>query len=274
GEIFLFKSKFPENKIIGAGFFVAHANLPLSVSWDVFKEKNGYRSYSEFKRAICLYRKDNEENPVIGCITLTNPIFFDEIDKIPPPEGFAKNIVQGKTYSVEELPTRYWDAIQLNLSKYLNRNATSQNVETYEDSLLLSESIMPYYSSYLQKVRIGQGAFRVMLIDRYERRCAISGEKTLPVLEAAHIKPYADNGPNATNNGLLLRSDLHKLFDDGYLTITEKMSIKVSRRIKEEFENGKDYYKFDDMPLRLPKNTNDIPRQDFVSWHNENIYRG
>lgn len=79
---------------------------------------------------------------------------------------------------------------------------------------------------------------------RINRQCAISGERTLPVLEAAHIKPYTQSGPHATANGLLLRSDLHKLFDTGYLTITQDHRVEVSGRIREEFENGREYYRF------------------------------
>ena len=67
--------------------------------------------------------------------------------------------------------------------------------------------------------RLGQGAFRVLVTDAYRRRCTISNERTLPVLEAAHIRPYADNGPHQLSNGLLLRSDLHRLFDLGYFTV-------------------------------------------------------
>jgi len=43
-------------------------------------------------------------------------------------------------------------------------------------------------------------------------------------------------------NGLLLRSDLHKLFDRGYVTVSPDLRFVVSRRIREEFENGRDYY--------------------------------
>ena len=50
--------------------------------------------------------------------------------------------------------------------------------------------------------RLGQGAFRVVVTEAYHRRCAISGEKTLPVLEAAHIKPYTQEGPHEISNGL------------------------------------------------------------------------
>ena len=67
----------------------------------------------------------------------------------------------------------------------------------------------------IAKHRLGQGAFRIVVTDMYQRRCAISGEKTLPVLEAAHVKPFSMNGENAPENGVLLRSDIHTLFDAG-----------------------------------------------------------
>jgi len=51
--------------------------------------------------------------------------------------------------------------------------------------------------------------------DAYTRRCAITGEKTLPALQAGHIRPHAKSGPHEIRNGLLLRSDLHNLFDLG-----------------------------------------------------------
>ncbi|WP_162470581.1 HNH endonuclease [Desulfosporosinus orientis] len=65
-----------------------------------------------------------------------------------------------------------------------------------------------------------------MVTEAYYRRCAITGEKTLPVLEAAHIKPYSLEGSHETNNGLLLRKDLHTLFDRGYITITEDCHMR------------------------------------------------
>ncbi len=73
------------------------------------------------------------------------------------------------------------------------------------------------------------------MADSYTRRCSVTGEKSLPVLEAAHIKSYAESGPHQTANGLLLRSDIRKLFDTGYISITEDYRIEVSKRIKEEY---------------------------------------
>ena len=139
----------------------------------------------------------------------------------------------------------------------------------------INESEPRYGNSILKKVRIGQGAFRVLVTDAYTRKCSISGEKTLPVLEAAHIKPYALEGPHSIPNGLLLSSDIHKLFDTGYLTVTGNLKVEVSKRIKEEFENGKEYYQFHGKELLcLPKNERERPMIEFIQWHNENVYKG
>jgi len=67
--------------------------------------------------------------------------------------------------------------------------------------------------------RRGQSEFRKMLIDRYGAQCAISGCRLLSVLEAAHIDPYRGDAHNHSENGLLLRTDLHTLFDLGLLAI-------------------------------------------------------
>ena len=76
---------------------------------------------------------------------------------------------------------------------------------------------------------VGQGAFRALVTDIYGRRCAVTGEKTLPALDAAHIKPYADGGEHEAKNGLLLRRDLHSLFDAGYVTVDERFRFTTAR---------------------------------------------
>ena len=69
---------------------------------------------------------------------------------------------------------------------------------------------------------------------------ALTGRANPTGLEAAHIKPYAATGPHLVANGLLLRSDFHILFDDGYITVTEDLRVRVSGKIKEKFENGRE----------------------------------
>ena len=142
------------------------------------------------------------------------------------------------------------------------------------DSIVSEISSPQYGNPILTKVRLGQGAFRVLVTDAYQRRCSITGEKTLPVLEAAHVKPYAQSGPHALSNGILLRSDMHKLFDTGYLTITNDLKVEVSPRIREEFQNGKEYYQYHGSSLLyLPPQYDKRPEASFIDWHNNNVYR-
>jgi len=122
--------------------------------------------------------------------------------------------------------------------------------------------------------RLGQGTFRVLVTDAYARRCAITEERTLPVLEAAHVRPYGKSGPHDPRNGLLLRSDIHTLFDRGYVTVTPQMRFEVSRRIKEEFENGRAYYALHGQPVRPPQRADWALGPEFLEWHASNVFRG
>ncbi len=273
GAPFLMKLKRPNNVIAGVGFFFRHTLLPLTVAWETFGQRNGCELFTDFQRMILNYRSDRSNtNPLIGCVVLTNPIFFREEDWIPAPSDWSNSIVRGKSYSTEESIGNYiWNKVEETLTKYSFFQQTS-NVEV---DFAIKESESPHYGTVLTKVRIGQGAFRVGVIEAYHRKCSISGEKTLPVLEAAHIQPYSFSGINAVSNGILMRSDIHKLFDSGYITITPDFTIEISRRIKEEFENGKEYYQHHGKRLiYLPENELERPNPLKLEWHNSHVYKG
>ena len=119
-----------------------------------------------------------------------------------------------------------------------------------------------------------QGAFRVLVTDIYRRRCAITNERTLPALEAAHIRPYAEGGSHEASNGLLLRRDVHSLFDAGYVTVTPELRFEVSRRIREEFDNGKHYYALHGQEIAKPDNPKQLPDRAALAWHNEQRFNG
>lgn len=271
GGVFLFKLKKKYNAIGGLGFFTAQTQLPLSLAWDTFGVRNGVPSLDRFREIIQGYRRDGERNPNIGCIALTAPVFFRREDWIPVPADWSTSIVQGKRYSTDTtIGNALWQQVQATLSRY--QTPVSQTISR---SLFdVEESLPQYGNSVLRKVRIGQGAFRVSIIDAYTKRCAITGEKTLPVLEAAHIKPFADLGPNYTSNGILLRSDMHKLFDNGYITVTPDYTIEVSSRIREEFSNGKEYYQYHGKPLAIiPSLAENKPSPLYLDYHNSQIFR-
>jgi putative restriction endonuclease len=64
-------------------------------------------------------------------------------------------------------------------------------------------------------------SFRLAVTKAYGSACAVTQEHSLPALEAAHIQPYGKGGEHQVQNGLLLRSDVHRLFDKGYVTLLQ-----------------------------------------------------
>jgi len=212
GQPLLFKLHAPENFIAGGGFFAHASLLPFSLAWEAFGEKNGTGSLSEMRRRIEKYRRttvDLRQDYTIGCVILTDPFFFDRQDWIPAPADFHANIVQGKTYDLRSgIGEALW---QMVLDRLQRQPAASG---------LVAESTPAMYGQpTLVRSRLGQGTFRVLVTDIYQRRCAVTGEKALPVLEAAHIRPVSEGGLHRIDNGLLLRSDVHTLFDRGYVEV-------------------------------------------------------
>jgi len=267
GGLFLFKLHAPLNFIAGGGFFLRHSVLPLSLAWEAFGDKNGADDYETFRECIWSIRRDRVPDPQIGCTILVDPFFWKREHWIDVPEDFSPNVVQGKGYSTEQrIGARLWEQVH---------ERFAQRVTTEIPAQLTEEEEARYGEDFLMRARLGQGAFRVLVTEAYARRCAVTGERTLPVLEAAHIKPFAKSGPHQVNNGLLLRSDLHTLFDRGYVTVTPDHRIEVSKRIREEFENGRDYYTFQGQGLIiLPHRQVEQPGREFLDWHNTEVFLG
>jgi putative restriction endonuclease len=269
GDLFLFKLHSPKDYIVGGGFFLKFSILPSSLAWEAFGIANGANSLMELSQRVYKYKKTNrlsDPDPQIGCIILSMPFYFDEQDWISVPEDWNCNIVQGKTYDTNETYGRLlYKQVQIRLERQSSPQMTIS--EDTQDNRFGKELVI--------KPRIGQGAFKVLIADAYNRRCAITGEKTLPVLEAAHIKPYSLDGPHEIKNGLLLRSDFHTLFDRGYITVDKNLTVEVSHRIKEDFGNGKEYYVHNGSKLIiLPEKKDDLPDPHYLEWHNENVYLG
>ena len=269
GAPFLFKLHSPLNFIAGGGYFVRHTFLPLNLAWQAFGEKNGVPDFPAFRRQILEHRSADELSQQIGCTILTQPFFFPRDAWIPVPPDWSTNIVTGKSYDTAEFAGQaLWQRVQERLQglAFPTPPGLEANGEGEQDR---------YGDPQLVRPRLGQGAFRVLVTDAYHRRCAMTGERTLPALEAAHIQRYSESGPHRIDNGLLLRSDLHHLFDLGYLTVASDYRIEVSRRIKEEYDNGHDYYTLHGRQLAvMPSAAEDRPSQVFLNWHRTSLFRG
>ncbi|MDB5725794.1 MAG: uncharacterized protein JWQ16_2548 [Novosphingobium sp.] len=264
GELFLFKLHAPNDFIVGGGVFSHASNVPLSLAWEAFEIKNGVTSLPDMRRRIAQYRRDDalldpRTDPPVGCRILTQPFFWPRDQWLPVPASFARNIVTGKRYATDEAEGRYlWDAIAA-------RNSPIT---------VPSDAAPRYGAPQIMRPRLGQGAFRLTVTDAYERRCAVSGEKTLPILDAAHIRSYGEGGEHDPSNGLLLRTDIHRLFDLGYVTVSDDHRFEVSRRLKADFDNGRHYYDLHGMAVRPPRPGYAPPGAEMLAWHRQHRYLG
>ncbi len=258
GELFLFKLKAPRNVIAGGGYFAYSTILPLSYAWSSFEEKNGAASLPVLRANLERLRKHAGIGGTdfnIGCIMLTRPFFLPEHEWIPTPSSFSPNIVQGRRYDLDSPEGQLlWQQVQYRLA---GRELEKLLVDRVRED--------PQYS--LAKLRPGQGVFRAQVADAYGWKCAVTRERVRPTLEAAHIQAYSEGGPHLVQNGLMLRADLHRLMDQGYATISTDMKLLVSRRVREDFDNGKEYYAMQTNPLLLPADRRLWPNSAYLDWH-------
>ena len=113
--------------------------------------------------------------------------------------------------------------------------------------------------------RRGQKVFRDQLLVAYDARCAITGCTIREILEAAHIYPYRGPDTNKVENGLLLRADLHTLFDCGLVAIDgASMTLVVAPALRES-----EYAKWHGRELRLPNRIRDQPNPEAVRLHRD-----
>ena len=268
GGPFLFKLHSPRNFIVGGGFFGYYTTLPVSFAWKSFGVKNGAHREQEMRTRLAKYRKAPPASPEdyeIGCILLQSPFFFPRDEWIPASD-WPLSIQTGKGYDTAELRGQaLWEQVEAWLAAHQS---------TVPVLTATTEAKVKRGGPQIVFPRLGQGSFRVVVADAYQRRCAFTGSPVLHVLEAAHVRPVTDDGPNDVRNGILFRQDVHTLFDRGYITVTPDHRVEVSRRIKDEFENGKEYYSAHGRVISLPAEATLHPAAKFLSWHNEKVYLG
>jgi putative restriction endonuclease len=267
GEPFFFKTHYPHNRVVGGGFFSGFAQLRISEAWELFGEGNGVDSLHQMRARVGRYRREPigaHEDPIIGCVFVRDTAFFSQEMPAAPPPDFASNIVQGKSYDLassssagyfEELLGRLLGVtIEVDLSVPWHRPGP-----VYGDPRLAPQ-------------RLGQQSFQAVILRTYGRRCAVTGDKVRPVLQAAHILPLPAGGEHRVDNGLLLRSDVHILYDRGYLGVDPKHRLLVSPRLREEFGNGEQFYARAGELIAVPDRPSERPNREFLEWHLDEVF--
>jgi putative restriction endonuclease len=257
----------PPNAIVGGGFFEHYTTLPFSLAWRAFGPKNGTATQQAFRDRIARLRSEELEpweDPDVGCILLVEPFFWPEELWIDQPDDWKPNIQRGRTYDLTAEPgATLWRQV-------VDRLQGDQRPEPGGGPDLGGGWSDPVPT----RRRLGQGTFQAVVLDAYGRQCAITSEKAVPALDAAHIRPFADRPIHEISNGLLLRSDVHRLFDAGYITVTPEYRVEASGRMKEDFNDGESYLRLHGARVNVPRRKEMRPSGEVLRWHNEERFKG
>lgn len=196
----------------------------------------------------------HSDDPEIGCILLDKCVFLpDNMQKTAEEHGlnFPRQIVKFKTFDQQPL-------------------SLSEDPQDTEDLNDKTDDSIPYSDEDGRKRtlasivrRMGQPAFRNALISAYDGKCAMTGCNVLDALEAAHITPYMGEQTNTIQNGLLLRADIHTLFDLGKIAISSNdFRIILQRELRESH-----YANLHGKMLTVPKNTSSWPSRSALDKH-------
>lgn len=269
GTPIVFKLKMPQNAICGFGFFSRYQRVPVWQAWDLFGQANGVATQAELAQRLSRIAGRNSidmgVDPHVGCVVVVQPSFFPADEWIEIPNDWKSNIVTGRT---EDLSAgegkRIWAACLDAYSRLINLD------ERITAELEHARRGTPG----LVQPRLGQASFRLDVQSAYGNRCAVTGEHSLPVLEAAHVTPWGSGGPHIVSNGVFLRSDLHKLFDRGYVSIDDDASLIVGNALRDEWNNGRAYYELQGRRLFEPVDEDERLDRERLEWHRENVFLG
>lgn len=232
---------------------------------------------------------------LVGCAeSITNPKGLNTV--VRKTRGSKLNIdVDGlrpttKYNNVFENPREFYagsiDEEQLLDHIYLSLNIALYNLGmAKDDNLTITEKVntggndQPFDPQNLADARTkiarqitarrGQKSFRNKLLKAYDYKCAVTGCDVASLLEACHIMPYMGDQTNHIQNGLLLRSDIHVLFDLGLLTINfNNDTVILSKEIEESY-----YKQFKSKKIFLPKKASEHPHVDALKHHNEHEFK-
>lgn len=245
-ERWYFMLKSPIREIGGFGEFVAYKNLTAEEAWNEFGQRNGCLDKQEFINRLQLYIDKNSQEfggiaidintYKIGCVVLKNCEFWEEENYKSPNKyeiEFPSQVVKFKYFK--------------GIDPFLDNNRSIS-----QDFIPLSKARDENKREINQ--RLGQGKFKGELLKAYNNKCCITGETCPELLEAAHIQRYLCQASNHIQNGLLLRVDLHRLFDAGLLNIDENYCVQISSHLESNA-----YKLLNGAKITLPSNPHEFP---------------
>src|SRR5690242_12248631 len=170
--------------IVGYGVFAKHKVLPAWLAWESFGLENGAGTFSQMRDRIERLRPHGGARSgrpgdfEIGCLMLSQPVFMTRDEWVLPPADWPENAVQGRAYDLSTGEgARVWNEV-------LTRTAGQGAYRAPAAPVAMDAP--RHGEATLVRPRLGQGIFRIAVLDAYGGACAITREHSLPVLEAAH----------------------------------------------------------------------------------------
>ncbi len=273
GMPFFFKLRVKfGSPIVGFGHFAWRSKLPAWMAWDSFGQANGASDRAAMFERIGRLRREVVIDPTgafeIGCLLISRPVFFEEHEWVRAPVDWPASTERGKMYNLQAGEgRRIYEECLARAAQY------PHGVEVGAGTMVhRGEPGERFGRLHSVRPRLGQGGFRIAVADVYHRMCAISTEHSLPALDAAHIRPYAEQGEHDVRNGLFLRADIHRLFEQGFVTVTPEYRFLVSHRLKDDYDNGRVYYELQERiqqsgRIHLPDDPANYPDPALLQWH-------
>lgn len=254
---FYFLLKSPIRKIAGHGDFRRYAKMRASEAWSAYGLGNGVASLDELVKSVDHFAGMHSKNyaatadPEIGCIELSDPVFF-------PDDEFISPDTIGLSIPNKVVKLKYFSGLDPIKS---NRHSG------VAESFILVDGI-PERNLASRKKRVRASAFRKQILVNYNDRCCVTGVALQEILEASHIQPYINDLSNHPQNGLCLRVDLHCLFDAGLVTIDSDFRVVLSKELL-----GTAYGALHQKFIELPMDPSLRPALGALEFHMSKVFR-
>lgn len=235
-------------RVLGFGRFLGHEGITISGLWDRYGQATGTTSENALLGEITSAKKGKAGtgDTQIGNVILSDFTPFSQPVSLPPLDLPKLN----RAFQYVPAGNSILDLADQKPTT-LERDLAMAEAEVKREGGFDPTSITDARRKVLASIvrRQGQTKFRNELMEAYEGRCAISNCAIPELLEAAHIHPYKGAETNDVRNGILLRTDLHTLFDLGLLAIdTGSWAVLISPRLL-----GSNYEQFSRRKLRRPR---------------------
>lgn len=248
--------------VVGGGFFLSWVFLNPKQLWEILGVRNGSHSYEDFFDKVRAL--GGNEDSVLASSVLNGTFILTRRDSIMIPDEFRAHF--------QDLPARSLLSLDEPIGKYLEKIVNEVRVAMLDAYGQHWPGI--YYVASNRNSRSYIQGFTARVMNAYEFRCAITGTSARPVLEVAHLQPFYDHNFQSVQNGILLRCDVQKMFNTGYITLEYKnddeIAVKVSRTIKSVW--AEDYAVYNGKKIFLPKDRALWPKKEYIEWHQKNCF--